>query len=211
MDSTTIKKYFNLGDEVEISSPNVVSVGKIVDFSDSVLVIEDGMGNPVILSLEIIISCKKTSEAIAPSSNSKDLESDNVDYTNNIISNIIESLDNIYSDCEIPKESIIPTNAVVTGMTPEGVEVKMDDGTIAVCVKSSFVGYSRENAAVGKKVFCSPGNNNVSYASLTEMSYGEMYDRFLRAIKTSPKPRTTICGSVLFLLTKVYGNKRSNK
>ena len=207
MDSTTIKKYFNLGDEVEISSPNVVSVGKIVDFSDSVLVIEDGMGNPVILSLEIIISCKKTSEAIAPSSNSKDLESDNVDYTNNIISNIIESLDNIYSDCEIPKESIIPTNAVVTGMTPEGVEVKMDDGTIAVCVKSSFVGYSRENAAVGKKVFCSPGNNNVSYASLTEMSYGEMYDRFLRAIKTSPKPRTTICGSVLFLLTKVYGNK----
>ena len=83
----------------------------------------------------------------------------------------------------------------------------MDDGTIAVCVKSSFVGYSRENAAVGKKVFCSPGNNNVSYASLTEMSYGEMYDRFLRAIKTSPKPRTTICGSVLFLLTKVYGNK----
>lgn len=36
MDSATIKKYFNLGDEVEISTPNTVSVGKIVDFSDTV-------------------------------------------------------------------------------------------------------------------------------------------------------------------------------
>jgi len=43
MDSTTIKKYMNLGDEVEISTPNAISVGKIVDFSDTVLVIEDGM------------------------------------------------------------------------------------------------------------------------------------------------------------------------
>lgn len=207
MDSATIKKYFNLGDEVEISTPNTVSVGKIVDFSDTVLVVEDGMGNPVILSLEVIISCKKTSEAIVTSSTSKELDTDNTDYIKGIISNIIESLDNIYSDCEISKETMIPTNAVVTGITSEGVEVKTDDDTIAICVKSSFVGYSRENAAVGKRVFCSPGSNNVSYASLTEMSYGEMYDRFLRAIKTSPKPRTTICGSVLFLLTTVYGNK----
>lgn len=206
MDSTTIKKYFNLGDEVEISIPNAVSIGKIVDFSDTVLVIEDVMGNPVILSLEVIISCKKTSETIALSTNSKELSTDNADYIKGIISNIIESLDNIYSDCEVPKESMIPTNAIVTGMTPKGVEVKTDDDTIAICVKSSFVGYSRENAAIGKRIFCSPSKGNVSYFSLTEMSYGEMYERFTRALNTKPKPRIPILSSVLFLLTKEYGN-----
>lgn len=206
MDSTTIKKYFNLGDKVEITTPQSISIGKIVDFSDSVLVIEDVLGNPLILSLNIIVSCKKTSETITSELKPQVPSGDNADYVANIIGNIIESLDNIYSDCEIPKEAMIPTNATVTGLTPDGVEAKTDDGTIVVCVKSSFVGYSRENAAVGKRIFCSPGSNNVSYASLTEMSYGEMYDRFIRAIKTSPKPRVTICGSVLFLLTKVYGN-----
>lgn len=206
MDSATIKKYFNLGDEVEISTPQVVSTGKIVDFSDSVLVIEDRLGNPQILSLDIIISCKKTSEVIISESKPQDLNSDNAEYIANIVSDVINSLDNIYSECNIAKEAIIPTNATVTGMSQEGVEVKTDDGVVATCIKSSFVGYSRENAAIGKRIFCSPGSNNISYASLTEMSYGEMYDRFIRAIKTLPKPRVTICGSVLFLLTKVYGN-----
>ena len=201
-----LKKYFNLGDEVEISTPQVMSTGKIVDFSDSVLVIEDRLGNPQILSLDIMISCKKTSEALISKSKPQELNSDNAEYISNIISEIISSLDNIYSGCNITKEAIIPTNATVTGMSQEGVEVKTDDGVVATCVKSSFVGYSRENAAIGKRVFCSPGSNNISYASLTEMSYDEMYDRFVRAIKTVPKPRVTICGSVLFLLTKVYGN-----
>ena len=206
MDSATFKKYFNLGDEVEIATPQTISVGKIVDFSDSVLVVEDRLGNPLILSLDIIVSCKKTSETITSESKLQVTNSDHADYTIKVISSIIDSLDNIYSDCEIPKETMIPTNATVTGMTQEGVEVKTDDGNVATCGKSSVVGYSRENAAVGKRVFCSPGRNNISYASLTEMSYGEMYDRFVRAIKTMPKPRVTICGSVLFLLTKVYGN-----
>ena len=30
MDSTTIKKYFNLGDKVEITTPQSISIGKII-------------------------------------------------------------------------------------------------------------------------------------------------------------------------------------
>ena len=101
---------------------------------------------------------------------------------------------------------MILTNAVVTKISSDGVEVLTDTGEKVVCVKSSFVGYSRENAAVGKRVFCSPNKEMISYASLTEMSYGEMYERFLRAINTKPKPRTSILSSVLVLLAKEYGN-----
>ena len=67
MDSTTIKKYFNLGDEVEITSPNITTTGKIVDFSDSVLVVEDSLGNPIIIAIDNISSCKKKSETISDS------------------------------------------------------------------------------------------------------------------------------------------------
>ena len=35
MDTLTIKKYFNLGDEVVITGTHGVSIGKIVDFSDN--------------------------------------------------------------------------------------------------------------------------------------------------------------------------------
>lgn len=203
MDNITIKKYFHLGDEVEVTSPNVTSIGKIVDFSDSVLVIEERMGSPIIISLENIVSCKKISELV-----SQPIEDNggNTDIISSVIEDIVDSLGKIYNECNISKDAIIPTNATVVGMTPQGVEVKTDDGVNVICVKSSFAGYSRENAAVGKRVFCSPGEKNISYASITEMTYGEMYDLFVRTIKTTPKPRTSICGSILFLLTKVYGN-----
>lgn len=206
MNSTTIKKYFNLGDEVEITTPNITTIGKIVDFSDSVLVVEDTLGNPVIISIENIFSCKKKSETISDSEISKSDILPETDEIPRIINGIVMTLDDIYEKCSISNETNIPTNATVTGMSPKGVEVITDDGEKITCVKSSFVGYSRENAAIGKRVFCSPFKDNISYMSLTEMNYGEMYERFTRALNTKPKPRTSILNSVLFLLTKEYGN-----
>jgi len=205
MDSTTIKKYFNLGDEVAITTLHAVSIGKIVDFSDSVIVIEDVLGSPIIIDIKSIISCKITTESIAGSVNDL-IEKSPSDDISNIISDIIAAFDSIYEQNSIVNDEIIPTNATVTGLSPKGVEVQTDDGSIITCVKSSFVGYSRENAAIGKRVFCHPNKNNISYASLTEMTYGEVYERFLRAINTKPKPRTPILGSVLLLLTKQFGN-----
>ena len=156
MDSTTIKKYFNLGDEVEIASPNTITSGKIVDFSDSVLVVEDSLGNPIIIAIENISSCKKKSEIISDSGTSENGILQETDEIPRIINEIISTFDDIYERCSIPNETNIPTNAIVTGMSSEGVEVLTDDGERVTCVKSSFVGYSRENAAIGKRVFCSP-------------------------------------------------------
>ena len=206
MDSTTIKKYFNLGDEVEITSPNITTTGKIVDFSDSVLVVEDSLGNPIIIAIDNISSCKKKSETISDSGISENELLQETDEIHRIINEIVSTLDDIYEKCTIPNELNIPTNAVDTGLSPNGEEVLTDDGETITCVKSSFVGYSRENAAIGKRVFCSPSKDNISYVSLTEMSYGEMHERFTRALNTKPKPRTPILSSVLFLLTKEYGN-----
>ena len=206
MDSATIKKYFNLGDEVEISCPNITTTGKIVDFSDSVLVVEDMLGNPVIIAIDNVISCRKKTETILNPEAPADDVSPESDEIAKVTKEIITTLEDIYSNCAISNDTLIPTNAVVTGMSPKGVEVKTDDGEIITCVKSSFVGYSRENAAIGKRVFCSSSKDNISYASLTEMSYGEMHERFIRAINTKPKPRTPILNSVLVLLTKEFGN-----
>lgn len=205
MDTLTIKKYFNLDDEVVITGKHGVSVGRIVDFSDTVLVLEDNVGNPIIISLENITSCKKANETITSIENQEYGER-NVSDLQEVITDIIASFDEIYSQFSISNDKMILTNAVVTGMSSDGVEVLTDTGEKVVCVKSSFVGYSRENAAVGKRVFCSPNKEMISYASLTEMSYGEMYERFLRAINTKPKPRTSILSSVLVLLAKEYGN-----
>ena len=206
MDITTIKKYFNFGDDVEISTPQSISIGRIVDLSDYVLVIEDALGNPIMISVDTIISCRKVADITSNDTNQENGNSPEVDNITRIISDIVASLDEIYVQCSINNEEIIPTNATVTEISPQRVEVLRDDGEKISCVKSSFVGYTRENAAIGKRVFCSPGKNNISYASLTEMSYGEMYERVLRAINTKPKPRTSILGSVLFLLTNVFGN-----
>lgn len=212
MDSITIKKYFNLGDEVEVASPNISTTGKIVDFSDSVLVLEDTLGNPIIIAIDNISSCKKKSETI-PSSNDQGNNIQNVsEEYKTIIADIVTSFDDIYSQNSIPKEKVIITNATVIGKTPDGVEVQTDSGEKAVCVISSFVGYSRENAAIGKRVFCHPNKKDMkSYASLTEMTYGEMYERLLRAINTKPKPRVSIIFSVLVLLTKEYGTSVTSK
>ena len=211
MDNTTIKKYFKFGDEVEVSTPQATNIGKIVDFSEYVLVIEDLLGNPVMLSIDSIVSCKRVSDIETNNTNQEIDDLKMVDDTSLIIRDIVKSIDEIYEQCSIPNDAIIPTNATVIEMLPQGVKVLTDNEENIICVKSSFAGYSRDNAAVGKRVFCSPSKNNMSYASLTEMTFGEMYERFIRAINTKPKPRTPILGSILFLLTKVYGKSIINQ
>lgn len=208
MDNVTLKKYFNLGNHVEVICAQSTIIGNIVDFSDSVIVIEDSIGNPAIISLDSIISCKKTSET---NINVKDvsIKLENVDINDNdvIISNIIKNFDSIFSQCVVNQDELISTNAKVTNITQDGVEVIMDeDERFVTCKKSSFVGYSRDNAAIGKRLLCHPDKHGISYASLSEMTYGELHERFLRAINTRPIPRTTIIGSVLYYLTQTFGN-----
>lgn len=208
MDKETIIKYFNVGDEIEIATPNELSSGKIIEYSDTALVIEDIYGSPIIIALDTVLSCKKKINSDSDFDIQKNASSPSVEDNDKIINDIVSCFNEIYEQCSISKDASIPTNATVTNITPKGVEVFTDNEEKIVCVKHSFVGYSRENAAVGKRVFCSPSpsKNDVSYANLTEMSYGEMYERFLRAVNTRPKPRTGILGSVLHLLTKEFGD-----
>lgn len=212
MDNIVINKYFKFGDEVEISTPQTTSKGKIVDLSDYVVVLEDATGNPIMLSIDNIISCKRIADIEPATQNNDNDHATKDDDIAIIIGEIIESFEDIYDTCSISKDEIIPTNATVQGLSSTGVEVMTDDGKNVICVKSSFVGYSRDNAAVGKRVYChSRKNDNISYVSLTEMTYGEMYERFLRAVNTKPKPRTPILGSILLLVSKVYGNAIHNQ
>lgn len=206
MEKDTIIKYFSLGDEIEIITPNEHSYGKILEYSDTSVVIEDAEGNPIIVALDNVLSCKKKPNADAGIEIQKSANSPLTDGNDKIIDSIISSFDAIYEQCSISKDAMIPTNATVIGMTPQGVEVLTDDGGKIICAKSSFVGYSRENAAVGKRIFCLPNKNSISYTSLTEMSHGEMHDRFLLAVNTKPKPRIGIVFSILNLLTNEYGN-----
>ena len=212
MDNCTLKKYFNLGDEVEVVCPNFTSIGKIVDFSDTVFVIEDVLGSPTVIAVDNIISCKKKVDKTLSIQSSLDEFHSEIDNVIKIKNEIVDIFDDIYENCSVSKELVIPTNATVTGMSSFGVETITDEGEKVICVKSSFVGYSRENAAIGKRVFCHPNKKDMkSYASLTEMTYGEMYERLLGAINTKPKPRIPIIFSILVLLTREFGSSITSK
>ena len=211
MDSETLKKYFHLGDNVEISFAGGTCVGTIVDFSSSVLVIEDEASNPYLISVDNILSCKKKADSIEPLSPKAVSDQASTElYKEKVIREAISTLDSIYDSCTINRSDLIETNAVVVEISPSGVCVLTDDRQKLTCAKSGFVGYSKENAAIGKRVFCSQSNSQsraeTSYASITEMTYGELYDRFVKAINVTPKPRTPILGSILFYLGKEYGN-----
>lgn len=211
MDGITLKKYFHLGDDVEISFTGGICVGTIVDFSSSVLVIEDNASNPYLISVDSILSCKKKADSIVPLSQEVVPEQRSTElYKDKVIIEAISTLDSIYDSCTINRSDFIKTNAVVVEISPSGVCVLTDAGQKLTCAKSGFVGYSKENAAIGKRVFCSQSNSQsraeTSYASITEMTYGELYDSFVKAINVTPKPRTPILGSILFYLGKEYGN-----
>jgi hypothetical protein len=161
MDNDTLKKYFNLGDHVEITCTQSSIIGNIVDFSDNVIVIEDSIGNPTIISLDSIKSLKKNNKSNSPS-RTKDVVELQEDETKDIQSRIRDNIDKIYEQCVLNRDSIIPTNATVVAITQTGVDVVMDDKTSVTCTKSSMVGYSRENAAIGKRVLCYPSKKNLS-------------------------------------------------
>lgn len=204
MDSLTIKKYFDLGDEVEVTCPNAIYSGKILEFGDSVLVIESVSGDSMIIAVDNILLCKKKEDNIKHNQNVVPIQDDSSDFLKEIIANFKE----IYESCSIQENDLIPTNATVKEITPQGVEAFTDDQVTLSCNKSGFVGYSRENVAAGKRIYCSasPSQPGIAYACLTEMSYGEMYERLLRAINAKPKPRAPIIYSVLHLLNGQYGN-----
>lgn len=209
MDKNILKKYFSLGDYVELSMQHNSIVGMIVDFSDTVIVVEDKTGSPVVISLDSISSCKKSDchEVNSCINDSKEYNNTGCNSIEVGINSAILALKKIYETCDIQRESIISTNAKVIKISSDEVDVITDDDQTITCVKSCFVGYSRENAAVGKRVFCEPGKNNKSYSSISEMTYSEMFERFVRAINTKPVPRSTIIGSILFYLTKKFGSQ----
>ena len=98
MDNDTLKKYFNLGDHVEITCTQSSIIGNIVDFSDNVIVIEDSIGNPTIISLDSIKSLKKNNKSNSPS-RTKDVVDLQEDETKDIQSRIRDNIDKIYEQC----------------------------------------------------------------------------------------------------------------
>ena len=187
MDGITLKKYFHLGDEVEITFVGGTCVGTIVDLSSSVLVIEDKLGNPNLISVNNILSCIKKADSIKPLSHDSTNEQTSTElYKEKIIGDAISILDSVYDICSINRSDLIITNATVTDISPSGVCVLTDDGQKLTCAKSSFVGYSKENATVGKRVFCSQSNSQskaeTSYASVTEMTLSFLLMSALRKV-----------------------------
>ena len=149
MDNETLKKYFHLGDDVEISFTGGICVGTIVDFSSSVLVIEDDASNPFLISVDNILSCKKKTDSIEPLSQEVVPEQQaTVLYKNKVISEAISTLDSIYDSCAINRSDLIETNAVVVEISPSGVCVLTDAGQKLTCAKSGFVVYSKENESM---------------------------------------------------------------
>lgn len=208
MDNGTLKKYFNLGDHVDVMMRRDGISGIIVDFSDTTIVIEDFSGSPIVISLDTVLSCKKHdyNHTFVDLSNSTDRTSINTSSESYIANEAVKSLEKIYQICNIQPENTIITNARVVNLSLEGVEVLTDEGQSIICLKSSYVGYNRENATIGNRVFCAPGKNGMSYSTISEMTYSELFERFVRAINTKPVPRSTIVGSILFYLTNEYGS-----
>ena len=217
MERDIIIKHFNLGDEIEIVTPDEFSSGKLLECSDTFVVIEDADGTLVFMALDNILLCNKKTNAGEENnihSTNSPLPDDGIQNAKNplsdgneiIINDIISTFNEMYEQCAISNDAIIPTNAVVIGKTSQGIEVLNDDGEKFICVKAGFVGYSREKAAVGKRIFCLQNKNNVSYTSITEMSFGEMHNRFLLAANTKPKPCIGILFSILNFLINEFGN-----
>ena len=206
MEIDFLKKYFSVGDNIEVRSLQSTHRGILVDLSVYAIAIEDNNGNPMIFSLDNIVECKKVdviniSDAVISKEEAEDTEKARQ------IDKCISMLESIFEQFSIEKDTVITTNAVVIENTKDGVFVQTDFGQKVKCAKPSFVGYSRDNAAVGKRVYCKPSNNDVSYMSLAEMNGKELYDRFVKAILVKPNPRFPIINSIVGLLKDIYGNQ----
>lgn len=207
MDSETIKKYFHVGDKVEISFDGGACIGTIVDFSPYVLVIEDNSGNPNLISVNNILSCQKKTDSIETLSQEITNEQTSTElYKEKVIGNAISNFNSIFDICAINRSDMIETNAEVAEISSSGVCVLIDNGQRVCCAKSSFVGYSKENAAVGKRVFCFETKSH-THVSITAMTYGELYERFVKAINVTPKPRKPFLETILEFLS--IGNENS--
>ena len=208
MDKETFAKFFNVDDNVEITLPNITYVGKILCLYQLELVLEAQDGGPVIIALDKVCSCKKVTDKSLISNSENLLNNDEQsDKKLRIINKTIATLDSLYETCIIDTKMLIKTNASIYKINATSVEMITDDGVLVKCNKSYCVGYNRENAIEGRRVFCGVAKRrpNQSFSMIIEMSYQELYEHFVRAINAVPKPRGGIIGAVLFYLQKTYG------
>lgn len=203
MDKNAFDRYFKLGDFVEVETSKIVSAGILVDITDTYIVIEEQSSNPVIVSISNIVSCKKQTKVSPVPEINEPQETE--DKREQLILDCISAFDAIFDKCSIDKSALVETNAIVTAINDSNVEAKTDDGVIISCAKAGMVGYSRENAAVGSRIYCYPSKGDISFTSITSMDLEQLYNRFIKAIKTTPTPRAAIIGSILFYLNKKYG------
>ena len=203
MDKNAFNRYFKIGDFLEVETNKIVSAGILVEITDTYIVIEEQSSNPVILSISKIVSCKKQTKDSGVSEINMNHETE--DKREQLILDCISALDTIFDKCSIDKSEPVETNATVTAINDSNVEAKTDDGIIITCAKVGMVGYSRDNAAVGSRIYCYPGKGGVSFTSITSMNLDDLYNRFIKAVSTTPTPRAAIIGSILFYLSKKYG------
>lgn len=203
MDKNTFKRYFQIGEFLEVETNKIVAAGVLVEISDDYIVIEEQPSNPVIVSILNIVSCKK--QLKEDSTTDRDNGQEKEKSREGLISECVSALDAIFEQCSIDKTDFVETNATVTAINNSTVEAITDEGNIVSCAKAAMVGYSRENAAVGNRIFCCAGKGSVSFTSITSMDLEELYNRFIKALNTTPSPRAAIIGSILFYLNKKYG------
>ena len=201
MEIDFLKKYFSVGDNIEIRSLQSTHKGVLVDLSTYAIVIEDRNGNPMVFTLSNIIECKKldSSHTEVTTTNAGDV--DEVKKAE-LINTATSIWDSMFKQSSIDKEKIITTNSTIVENTKDGVFVLTDSGQTIKCAKQGFVGYNRD--VVGKRAYCYPTNKGISYMSLVEMTYGELYDKFVKAINIRPKPRFYIIGSIIHIIKVDY-------
>lgn len=210
MDIDAIIKYFPVGSNLSITCSNQTFVGKLISISGAAVVLENGQGLPIIISPNIIQSCSPV-VSIEKSALESKPEDENNNKTESIISELVDWMNSVYKNENIDPLVDIKSNGIITGLSAAGVEVLDDLGETYTCVKPYCVGYSRENAIPKNRIYILGAKNGISYQSLIQMSYGELYDRFMKALQMTPYPRIPVLKTILAYLSKEFSPKKINK
>ena len=109
MEIDFLKKYFSVGDNIEVRSLQSTHRGILVDLSVYAIAIEDNNGNPMIFSLDNIVECKKVdviniSDAVISKEEAEDTEKARQ------IDKCISMLESIFEQFSIEKDTVITTN-----------------------------------------------------------------------------------------------------
>lgn len=210
MDIETISKYFPIGCDLSIVCFNQTLIGKLVDISSAAIVLENEQGLPIIIAPNSIQSCTSIEAPEKPMSEFDDKENGSPE-AEIIIKELVNWLNSVYDSESIDTQSNIRTNGTITSLSATGVEVLGDSGDNFTCVKPYCVGYNRENAIPEKRIYALGIKNGLSYQSLIQMTYGELYERFIKALQVKPYPRVPILKTILTYLSKEFTSKKINK